>query len=76
MEYILTENEFNGLMPKSEHTKKVDVMQNQIDALHETVYPQTWCKGNFERFHGYCDGCILSFEGMHTCPNKHKNYSK
>lgn len=76
MEYILTQQEFNGLMPKSEHNKKVLEMQNQIDALHKAIYPQTWCKGNFEKFYGYCDECILSFTGTGTCPKEYKNYSK
>lgn len=76
MQYILTEKEFRGLMPKSEHTKKVNEMQNQIDALHKAIYPQTYCKGNFEKYHGYCDGCVLSFEVTATCPNAYKNYSK
>ena len=76
MEYILTESEFAGLMPKSDHTRKVKELQKQIDDLHRVIYPYTLCKGDFDKYYSYCDDCVLNYMGTRTCPKENKRYSK
>lgn len=76
MQYLLTAEEYKSIICQDEHTRQITALQETIDKLHNAVYPQTWCKGNFEKFSGYCDDCILSFSGTGTCPNTNKRYSK
>lgn len=68
MQYILTEEEYRELVPKS----KVEELENKVERLNQKVleYSEYTCRHNMSGF-GYCDKCPIQF----SC-NKPKSYSK
>lgn len=68
MQYILTEEEYNNLVPKS----KVEELKSKIEKLNQKVleYSKYTCRHKVNVF-AYCDDCPIQF----SC-NKPKSYSK
>ena len=68
MQYILTEEEYKCLVPKS----KVEELESKVDKLNQMIleYSEYTCRHEMQGF-GYCDKCPIEF----SC-NKPKSYSK
>lgn len=68
MQYILTEEEYKNLAPKT----KIQDLKDKIEKLNQMVleYSEYTCSYDMDLF-GYCDNCPIQF----SC-NKPKNYSK
>lgn len=80
MMYILTEEEYKALMPRSEHAI---IRNNLLDAIHraETFILKDRrfkCVLDVEpgkHIMNYCDDCPLGYMGIKTC-DKEQRYSK
>ena len=73
MQYILTQEEYDNLVPK----RDLDRAKEKIEILNEEVIKLSGFVCIYEnKFpHTYCDLCPLSSFGTGTC-NKVKSYSK
>lgn len=69
MQYILTEEEYKKLVPKSKYEEEV----NKVEKLNKRVLELSnfLCIKEVPRFLVYCDNCPV----VNTC-NKNKEFSK
>lgn len=75
MQYILSEEEYKGLVPKSRYNNLRDDMMDKIEKLNNKVLELS-CNGKcIKEQGGYCDDCPISGLGTGTCTSI-KEYSK
>ena len=82
MQYLLTEEEYNQMVPRDVHNNMIKDMvtsnselKSTINLLKAKVMENRPCydRGNTS---AYCDGCPLGFENLGLCTAKETNYSK
>lgn len=63
MQYILTEEEYKGLVPK----EKLYDLLDEIQKLNEHVLELSNHICEYKDDCGYCDGCPIGKNGINTC---------
>lgn len=77
MQYILTEEEYKNLVPKSELEQLRKLFLYNVETLNKKVLELSnfKCAVEYPHICSYCDNCPISGFGTNTCI-KSKSYSK
>lgn len=77
MQYILTKEEYENLVPIQELNKLRELYLDNIEKLNKKVLELSnfQCAVEYPRLCSYCDNCPISGLGTNTCM-KSKQYSK